>query len=129
MRIHLWGKGLVLSLLAAVALIAVGCGQTENKGAQAKHKGGPAAKPGDHSGWWCDEHGVPEEVCSICSAKAAAEFKKKGDWCEKHDRALSQCFICNPQAQEKYTALYRAKLGKEPPEATDNKPPKEGDKQ
>lgn len=132
MRICHWGHGSVLSLLAAFALIAAGCSQAENKGNPAKNKEGPAEKKADqvaekkddHSGWWCSEHGVPEEVCSMCSAKAAAEFKKKGDWCEKHDRALSQCFICNPKAQEKYVALYRAKLGKEPPEPTDNKPPK-----
>ncbi|HEV3164005.1 MAG TPA: hypothetical protein VGZ22_08225, partial [Isosphaeraceae bacterium] len=43
----------------------------------------------EHSGWWCDEHGVPEEVCGQCNAKLAAEFKKKGDWCKEHDRPKS----------------------------------------
>jgi hypothetical protein len=59
----------------------------------------------------------------MCSAKVAADFKKKGDWCEEHDRAKSQCFICNPKLKDKYAALYRAKYGKEPPEPTDNHPP------
>jgi hypothetical protein len=123
--------GVVLSLIAAFAL--AGCGQTENKGGQVKDSGAaPKEKPvqvaaakndekkaHDHSGWWCDEHGVPEAECSMCSAKVAAEFKKKGDWCDKHDRAMSQCFICNPKAKDKYAALYRAKYGKEPPPTED----------
>ena len=124
--------GLVLTLLGAFALIAGGCGQADDKGGQTKEKGAkekPAqvadAKKGDHSGWWCEEHGVPEKECSMCDAKVAAECKKKGDWCDKHDRAMSQCFICNPKAKEKYDALYRAKEGKEPPEATENRPAKE----
>src|SRR5689334_2982890 len=74
------------------------------------------AKAGhDHSGWWCDEHGVPEAECSQCSGKVAAEAKKKGDWCEAHDRAKSQCFLCDPKLKGKYAAVYRAKYGKEPP--------------
>ena len=51
----------------------------------------------------------------MCSAKVAAEFKKKGDWCEKHDRAKSQCFICDPSLEAKYAARYEAKYGKKPP--------------
>ena len=75
-----------------------------------------AAKGGhDHHGWWCDEHGVPEEACGQCSAKAAKEAKAKGDWCGKHDRPDSQCFICHPELKEKFAAMYRAKYGKEPP--------------
>jgi ABC-type nickel/cobalt efflux system permease component RcnA len=69
----------------------------------------------DHSGWWCAEHGVPEEKCSQCSSKVAADCQKKGDWCAEHDRAKSQCFICNPKLKETFAAQYRAKLGKEPP--------------
>jgi hypothetical protein len=69
----------------------------------------------DHSGWWCDEHGVPEEKCSQCSSKMAADFQKKGDWCAEHDRAKSQCFICDPKLKESFAAQYRAKEGKEPP--------------
>ena len=54
-------------------------------------------------------------TAALCSAKVAAEYKKKGDWCKEHDRAKSQCFICNPKLKEKYAAEYRAKYGKEPP--------------
>jgi hypothetical protein len=135
LRKRLWGTG--LGVFAALALIAAGCGQSDTKPGQAKGTGTQVAKGGgepgkeakkkhDHSGWWCDEHGIPEEECSMCSAKVAAEFKKKGDWCELHDRAKSQCFICDGKLQEKYAAVYRAKYGKEPPEPEDNLPKKEG---
>lgn len=69
----------------------------------------------DHSHWWCDEHGVPEEVCGLCNSKLAAEFQKKGDWCDEHDRPDSQCFICHPDLQAKFAAEYEAKYGKQPP--------------
>lgn len=127
-----WG-GLSLGLFAALALIVTGCGQSD-KGGQAKDKGtgtqvakGDDKKEGDskHSGWWCDEHGIPEAECSMCSAKVAKAFKDKGDWCNEHDRAKSQCFICDPSLREKYAATYRAKYGKEPPEPTENMPKKE----
>src|SRR5437660_9624386 len=83
----------VLSLVGVFGLLTIGCGQAENRGFQAKQKGAkmnlaPVAQAhkDDHSGWWCAEHGVPEEICGQCSAKAAAELKKKGDWCKEHDR-------------------------------------------
>jgi hypothetical protein len=84
-----------------------------------EHHVGDGHEHGDeghaHTGWWCNEHGIPEAECSMCSSKVAAEFQKKGDWCQEHDRAKSQCFICDPAAKEKYAAKYRAKYGKEPP--------------
>lgn len=123
-----------LLLLAAFAVVLSGCGQADNKSGQTKDKdtkGGPSevaqAKQEDKAGkpghdWWCDEHGIPEAECSMCSARVAADFKKKGDWCDKHDRAKSQCFICNPERKAFYAAKYKAKYGKEPPEPTDNQP-------
>ena len=128
--------GLLLALFSMFVLIAGGCSQADNKGGQAK-KGAMTkdkstqvadAKKGDHSGWWCDEHGVPEEVCAQCNPKVAAEFKKKGDWCKEHDRPDSQCFLCHPELKEKFAAQYRAKYGKEPPEPTENQPPKKEEK-
>jgi hypothetical protein len=107
--------------LAAALGFALGCGQNENKGGHAKEKPAQVAatnnpkKVHDHSEWWCDEHGIPEAECSMCSPKVAAECKKKGDWCDKHDRAKSQCFLCDPKLKEKYAARYRTKYGKEPP--------------
>jgi hypothetical protein len=120
--------GLALVFFTVVGIVASGCSPGQNKGGEGKGKNSkekPAQvaenKEHDHSGWWCDEHGVPEEICGQCSAKAEAECKKKGDWCKEHDRPDSQCFICHPELKEKFAALYRAKYGKEPP-------PTEGEK-
>jgi cobalt-zinc-cadmium efflux system membrane fusion protein len=68
-----------------------------------------------HEGWWCSEHGVPEEICALCSTKIAADFKAKGDWCEEHDRPDSQCFLCHPEKEGEFAALYVAKFGEQPP--------------
>jgi hypothetical protein len=72
----------------------------------------------DHSGWWCNAHGIPEDQCSMCSAKAAKEFKADGDWCEEHNRAESQCFKCDASRADKFANLYEAKFGKQPPAIT-----------
>ncbi len=78
--------------------------------------GSTAATSGeDHSGWWCSEHGVPEELCGLCDSKVGAEMKKKGDWCKKHDCPDSQCFVCHPENEAKFIALHEAKLGTKPP--------------
>lgn len=109
-------------LLAIVLTSALGCGQSvAPSGTAAKpaseEPGSPDAEAArtKHSGWWCDEHGLPEGVCSMCSAKVAADFQKAGDWCAEHDRAKSQCFKCNPLLKESFADQYRAKYGKEPP--------------
>ena len=110
---------LTLSLAASFVCALIGCGQSENKGEQTKEKPAQVAaamnEDTKHSGWWCDEHGIPEAECSMCSKKVADECKKKGDWCDAHGRAKSQCFLCDPKLKEKYAARYRAKYGKEPP--------------
>ena len=72
-----------------------------------------------HDGWWCDEHGVPEEVCGQCSSRLAADFQKRGDWCKDHDRPDSQCFMCHPELEGKFAAQYVAKFGTQPPKAQD----------
>ena len=115
-------------MLALATIFAVGCDQSTPPQPQAEkhtdahddhdaagHAAATVKSGHDHSGWWCREHGVPEEVCSMCSAKVAADFRKKGDWCADHDRAKSQCFKCDPALKEKFTALYQAKYGQEPP--------------
>jgi hypothetical protein len=118
-------QSFVPSLLGGIMLLIVGCGQSTQGG---KPERKPAqvgeTKGHEHEGWWCAEHGVPEEECSQCNAKVAVEFKSKGDWCEEHDRAKSQCFKCDPKLKEKYAALYRAKEGKGPPPTEDEKPDK-----
>jgi hypothetical protein len=74
-----------------------------------------AAKAHGHDGWWCNEHGVPEEVCALCNAKLVADFKAKGDWCQEHDRPDSQCFVCHPEKEAEFAAQYEAKYGAKPP--------------
>lgn len=116
MKATLFKQTALLSLVVIVALAASGCGQ------QAGEPSGdstPVTEASNddpsHSGWWCVEHAIPEEECSMCSAKAAEGFKAKGDWCEEHNRAESQCFICDPSRAEKYAKLYEAKFGHQPP--------------
>jgi cobalt-zinc-cadmium efflux system membrane fusion protein len=102
---------LVLSVAVA------GCSQSAD---QAAPPAGATTTEAGHAlhGWWCTEHGVPEEVCALCSAKLAADFKAKGDWCNEHDRPESQCFVCHPEREAEFAALYEAKFGEKPPKPT-----------
>jgi hypothetical protein len=106
-----------IAVQLGVLLIAVGsifgCGKSADKSTVAATEA--TDKSAVHGEWWCNEHGVPEEICAQCSTKLAAEFKAKGDWCAKHDRPDSQCFICHPEKQVEFAALYEAKYGKQPP--------------
>jgi hypothetical protein len=124
------GSGALSSLLAVSLLVLGGCSKDDRKAEQTKGTSTPVAakKVDDHSGWWCDEHGVPEGICGQCNAKYAAECKKKGDWCDKHDRPDSQCFICHAELKEKFAAMYRAKYGKEPPPMEEEKESKKEEK-
>lgn len=135
--------GPALALFAALAVFTAGCGQTgstagsgkeaDKDKAVAKGDGKKAEdkKPdekkaeGDHSGWWCDEHGLPEEVCDLCSKKYREAEKAKGNWCE-HNRVKTSCFKCNPGLQAKYAAEYKAKFGKEPPATEDEEKKDDG---
>ena len=101
--------------IVAVSALTIGCSQNNPSSATAVAEASQE-KVDDHSGWWCAEHGVPEEQCSICNSKAAANFKENGDWCEEHHRDESQCFLCNPARAEKFAKLYEAKFGHAPPE-------------
>ena len=127
--------GPALALFAALAILAGGCGETAPTGGDAKGPGKDksvaksdgdrkADDKGDHSGWWCDEHGLPEEVCDLCSKKYREAEKAKGNWCE-HNRVKSSCFKCNPGLREKYAAEYKAKFGKEPPATEDDEKTKD----
>lgn len=108
---------------AASIFVLAGCGDTKPGNDQRETPSAASAESDQksaHGEWWCDEHGVPEEICAQCSSKLAAEFKKKGDWCKEHDRPDSQCFICHPELKERFAAQYRAKYGKEPPPIEEN---------
>jgi len=120
---------LILSaiLVASVSIGLTGCGKAaDKKVSTATPATAASGEAHSHEGWWCNEHGVPEEVCAQCSTKLAADFKAKGDWCTKHNRPESQCFICHPEKEAEYAALYEAKMGKKPPkleaEGGDEKP-------
>lgn len=134
---HFVKNTLLIAGLLALVLGLHGCGQTAPPAAEkpvpaAAHADHDDHEEGDdehghshasdakgkhnHSGWWCNEHGVPEEQCGQCSSKLAAEFQKKGDWCKEHDRPDSQCFVCHPELEGKFAALYEAKYGKKPPQ-------------
>ncbi len=113
-------SGPLFSFLAGLVVLA-GCGKAPevvkdtSKGATEVAQGNGKTEPADdHSGWWCNEHGLPEEVCDLCSKKYRTAEKAKGNWCE-HNRVKSSCFKCNPGVQEKYAAEYRTKFGKNPP--------------
>lgn len=109
---------LTLSAGFAMLMFVGGCGESQvpqqPTAGEAKHDDHAKADH-KHDGWWCDEHGVPESECGLCSAKLAAEFQKKGDWCKEHDRPDSQCFICHPEKKDEFAAKYVAKYGKQPP--------------
>ena len=119
------------SMALTAFLLIVGC---DSKSATHEKKSVPTekqpetpatdAKSGEGHDWWCDEHGVKETECSMCSAKVAKERKRNGDWCEDHQRAKSQCFLCDPKLESKFAAEYVAKNGKQPPEPTGQRPEK-----
>ena len=120
-------RSLSFGVLAVGAMSLSGCNNSETAEETTPEATAVAAEGGEehahgehghehgHGGWWCGEHGVPEEVCARCDTSLIADFKKEGDWCEEHARPESQCFICGPERFEKFAARYKAKMGEEPP--------------
>jgi cobalt-zinc-cadmium efflux system membrane fusion protein len=108
-----------IGLVMIVASGMTGCGKPAEKGPAAPANA-TASTANDHSGWWCNEHGVPEGECPLCNPNLAAGFKAKGDWCEEHNRPNSQCFACNPGQEAVYAMEYEARYGKKPPTPTEN---------
>jgi hypothetical protein len=102
-----------LGIIVAAALASAGCHQTASTPSPAKSVADHGHEHGD--GWWCNEHGVPEDVCARCNVKLVADFKAKGDWCQDHERPDSQCFVCHPERETEFAAQYEAKYGKKPP--------------
>jgi cobalt-zinc-cadmium efflux system membrane fusion protein len=97
--------------MVVAGLMLAGCNKSAGTAvSETKVAGGK-----EHGEWWCDEHGVPEEICAQCNVKLVADFKAKGDWCKEHDRPDSQCFICHPEKEAEFAAQYEAKYGKKPP--------------
>lgn len=108
-------KLLAMSVVVVIALSVAACGKSPKDGAAGKSTVMKEVAGHSHGGWWCDEHGVPEEVCAQCNTKLVADFKAKNDWCDKHNRPDLHCFICHPEKEGEFAALYEAKVGKKPP--------------
>jgi hypothetical protein len=52
-------------MLSGIGL--VGCGQSPDKATATVPGTTQVSSEGhSHGGWWCGEHGVPEEVCAQC---------------------------------------------------------------
>lgn len=97
--------------MAAVLIVtsaAVGCGKKDQTTARAPEASPPADTsegassghaagivPGSHEDW-CDEHQVPETMCSRCDPSLIPAFKASGDWDEMHGLPKSQCLKCDP---------------------------------
>ena len=113
-----------MTMLGAIVVAGVGVFGCNKSAEKAVPHAAPAVETSSaaegHSGWWCDEHGVPEEVCALCSTKLADDFKANGDWCKDHDRPESQCFVCHPEREAEFAAQYEAKYGKQPPARDDS---------
>jgi hypothetical protein len=101
-------------LIVAAAGWTVGCAKPTSSTTSADATQ-VVAKAHSHDGWWCSEHGVPEDVCALCNVKLVSDFKAKGDWCKEHDRPDSQCFVCHPEKEAEFAAQYEAKYGTKPP--------------
>ena len=120
MRVISACSGAALAVVALAGLALSGCGNGNTPDTAAPAEGVQAADAVDtHSGWWCSEHGVPEELCARCDPSLAADYQQKGDWCQQHSRPESQCFVCQPELEGKFAAQYEAKFGKKPPKATE----------
>jgi hypothetical protein len=118
-----------IAIICGILVLLAGCPKKEEKDRKDKAETSGERTPkltrsgqvDDTSadGWWCNTHGIPEDECSMCSAKVEKACRAKGDWCDKHERAKSQCFKCNPALKEEFAKRYRSRYGKEPPEPTE----------
>ncbi|HEB53474.1 MAG TPA: efflux RND transporter periplasmic adaptor subunit [bacterium] len=52
---------------------------------------------------FCQEHGVPEAICSRCRPDLERVFRDRNDWCAGHRVAESQCELCNPGTLDKFS--------------------------
>lgn len=86
---HLWfGLPAVVAALVVGVALTVGC-----SGRSASEPSSPSSL----AGLWCEEHGVPEDKCTLCHP----ELKDKLLWCEEHDCPEEVCTLCHPELKEK----------------------------
>ena len=111
------GLSLMLVTIATLSMSVIAITGCKPKGATSTVKDSKVDQ--SVGGWWCVEHGVPEEECALCDKSLVAKFKVKGDWCKEHDRPESTCFLCRPARFDKFAARYEAKTGMKPPKPTE----------
>lgn len=88
----------LVCLSLTLATFASACSDRDARPAPAVAESKHAAstvQPGSHEDW-CDEHQVPESVCTRCNPALVPAFKATNDWCQEHGLPESQCKICNP---------------------------------
>ena len=86
----------VLSIVLLVVAGSTACRSHHPEGdasAAAAHAT-PAAVPGSYDDW-CNEHQVPESLCTRCNPKLIPAFQATNDWCVEHQVPESQCLKCN----------------------------------
>jgi hypothetical protein len=96
------------ALVLALAVSATACRRDASTGEAGGAPADPAkaspavvrhaaagVKAGSHEDW-CEEHQVPESLCTRCNPSLVAAFKATNDWCAEHGLPESQCRICNP---------------------------------
>lgn len=93
-----------LSVMVFALAIAAAC---SSKSVSAPPEQGVAAQS------MCQEHGVPEALCTRCNRALEASFKAAGDWCGKHKLPESQCTRCNPDALKKFAPAADKPAGSE----------------
>ncbi len=91
---------MVLSIVAVLALAGFACTKEQGGDGTKSPAGGgghapSSAKPGSYEDW-CQEHQVPESLCTRCNPSLVAAFQASGDWCKEHALPESQCLACNP---------------------------------
>lgn len=75
---------------------ATGAAAPSTSAAAGAERHAPAGvTPGSHEDW-CQEHEVPESLCTRCNPSLIPAFKATGDWCVEHGLPESQCKLCNP---------------------------------
>ena len=84
---------ITLSLFIAVASFAGEAPKAADTGSATHAPKG--VKPGSHEDW-CDEHQVPESLCTRCNPALIPAFKATKDWCPEHGLPESHCLKCNP---------------------------------
>ncbi|MFN7973033.1 MAG: hypothetical protein U0166_11900 [Acidobacteriota bacterium] len=88
-------------LILSLAITSSGCGRAPSSEVAPREVTAAArevsrdAAPGSHEDW-CDEHQVPESLCTRCNGSLIPAFKATGDWCETHQLPRSQDLADNP---------------------------------